>query len=683
MRHCLLLILMLLCAGNVLAVDKQLDTLQPLDVFELEFAVDPRISPDGSQIAYVRRSMDIMTDRALNNIWMIASNGRDHRPVLSGSADYASPRWSPDGNRLAYVTEAGARGAEIHVRWMDSGQTALLTNLARSPGAITWSPDGRYLAFTMFVASAGPSLATPPDKPEGAEWAPPVTIIEDMPYRVDGAGYLETGYTHVFVVPADGGTPRQVTAGDYNHNGPLSWSPDSRLLVFSANRVDNPLREPVESELWQANIENGELRALTTRNGPDFAPAFSADGRYIAYLGFDDRALSSQVNNLYLLDRRTDETKALLPDLDRPVGAVAWAGKRNELYIRYDDRGRRTLARVSLGGELTELTDDLGGASAGRPYTSGSFSVAGNGTVAYTRGTAIAPSEIALLARGARQRTLTSLNDDLLAHRDLATVEEITWQSSADDLDIHGWIVKPPGFDPSRKYPLILEIHGGPFAAYGPHFSPEVQLYAAAGYVVLYTNPRGSSSYGQAFMDEIHLNYPGQDYDDLMSGVDAVIAQGYVDSDNLFVTGGSGGGVLSSWIVGKTDRFRAAVVQKPVVNWASFALTSDITAYVIQYWFDSAPWEDPDEYWRRSPLSLVGNVSTPTMLITGEQDFRTPMPESEQFYQALKLRGVDTALVRVPERSHNLVARPSHLVAKAANIIAWFDRYRESDRAGD
>jgi len=257
----------------------------------------------------------------------------------------------------------------------------------------------------------------------------------------------------------------------------------------------------------------------------------------------------------------------------------------------------------------------------------------------------------------------------------LGKVESFWYESSHDDRKIHGWLVKPPGFDEKKKYPLILEIHGGPFANYGDRFAAEVQLYAAAGYVVLYVNPRGSTSYGLDFAALIDHNYPSQDYDDLMSGVDAILERGYVDSKRLYVAGGSGGGVFSSWIVGKTDRFRAAVVAKPVINWYSFVLTADHYNYFARYWFGKFPWEAPQEYLRRSPLSLVGNVSTPTMLMTGEVDYRTPISESEQFYQALKLRKVDTALVRVPDASHGIAARPSHLIAKVAHVLRWFETH--------
>ena len=270
---------------------------------------------------------------------------------------------------------------------------------------------------------------------------------------------------------------------------------------------------------------------------------------------------------------------------------------------------------------------------------------------------------------------ITRLNADLFDHKELAEVEEIRFESSYDGRPLQGWIAKPPGFDPSRKYPLLLEIHGGPFADYGDRFSSEVQLFATAGYVVFYMNPRGSTSYGEEFGNLIHHAYPSQDFDDLMSGIDAVIAEGYVDPERLYVTGGSGGGVLTAWIVGHTDRFRAAVSAKPVINWYSFVLTADSYNFFTKYWFSAMPWEDPQQYLDRSPLSYVGNVSTPTMLLTGEVDYRTPMSESEQFYQALKLRDIDTALVRIPGASHGIARRPSQLLAKVAYILGWFERY--------
>ena len=661
----------MLIAGNTSANDVFLNT----DVFELEVADDPQISPDGSRVAYVRRSMDIMTDRPVSNIWIVDTDGNNHRPLLSGARNFSEQSWSPSGDRLAFVTTVYGRGPQIHVMWMDSLRSGPLTNLRRTPTNLAWSPDGRWIAFTMFVPGTPASLATPPAKPEGAEWAPPARVIEESQYRGDGAGYLEKGNSHIFVLSAEGGTPRQLTSGAYNHGGRLAWTPDGRSIVFAANRQDDWFYDPMEAELWSIDVKSGELTRLTDRDGPDGAPAISPDGSKLAYLGFDDRKMGYHSSQVYVMDRRNGDVTTLARDLDREIEDVQWVGN-NRLLIAYDDFGDRVIASLSLADRIEVITRDVGGVVVGRPYSSGGFSTAANGSFAYTAGSSTRPADVGI-GRGTRAtRRITDLNEDLLGHKSIPAAEEIRWKSSADGLDIQGWIVQPPGFDPQKKYPLLLEIHGGPFQTYGPHFSPEVQLFAAAGYVVLYTNPRGSTSYGTDFANEIHHNYPGQDYDDLMSGVDAVIARGYIDEEQLFVTGGSGGGVLTAWIVGKTDRFAAAVVAKPVINWTSWALTADMYTFGTKYWFADMPWENPEAYWARSPLSLVGNVATPTALLTGEQDHRTPITESEQYYQALKLRKVDTALVRIPEASHGIVARPSQLIAKADNILAWFARYR-------
>ncbi len=668
-----ILTLVLLFITAVAGADN--NTFKNIDVFELEVATDTQISPDGSRIAYSRSSNDIMTDRSVSNIWIVDANGEHHRPLLSGAQSYSSPRWSPSGDRLAYVTSVGDRGSQIHVRWMDTGQTAMLSNVRGGPSSLTWSPDGKQIAFEMFVKADDASLASPPPAPEGAEWAPPVTVIDQMHYRADGAGYLEHGNSHLFVLSADGGSPRKITSGDRDHGGPLSWSEDGQRIYFSGNLQDEWEHDPMEAEIWSVEVGSGELNQLTDRDGPDFSPTVSPDGSSLAYLGFDDRKMGYHNSDVYVMDLDDGSIEVLTADFDRSIDDVQWAGSSNRLYVQYDDHGRTNIATLSMRGDVSSVANDVGGVGLGRPYTSGGFSAANNGAYAYTAGRPNRPADVAI-GRGSKPpMRLTQLNEDLLGNRNLGAVEEITWQSSADDLEVQGWLVTPPDFDSSKKYPFILEIHGGPFAAYGPQFSSEIQLYTAAGYVVLYTNPRGSTSYGDDFANEIHHNYPGQDYDDLMSGVDAVIARGFIDEESLFVTGGSGGGVLTAWIVGKTDRFRAAVVAKPVINWTSFSLTSDGAPFYSMYWFEKMPWEDPDAYWARSPLSLVGNVTTPTALLTGEVDYRTPLGQSEQFYQALKIRKVDTILVQIPEASHGIAARPSHLIAKVDNILAWFSKY--------
>lgn len=647
-----------------------------IDVFQLEYADDVQISPDGSRIAYVRVSHDIMTDRARRNLWLVNADGTNNRPLRSESKSFMSPRWSPDGTRLAYVSAAEG-SPQLYVRWMDSGQTALLTNLVQAPGAIAWSPDGKSIAFTQFVPSSKPPLASPPEKPEGASWAPPVKVVDSVVYRADGQGYLDIGFNHVFIVSSEGGTARQLTDGDFNDDGPLSFTPDSKRIVFSANRGADWERDPQESDVFAVDIATGNLTRLTSRDGPDNSPVVSPDGKRVAYLGFDDRLQGYQITHLYVMDIDGGNSRLVTGQFDRDIENPRWSADGRSIHFAYDDRGVKKLGIVSLDGKVRTIAESVGGTDLGRPYTSGMYSVARNGRVAFTRTTPSSPSDVATAAAGSATRVLTALNDDLFGNKTLGAVREIQWKSSHDQREIQGWVINPPDFDAAKKYPMILEIHGGPFTAYGPNYTTELQLMAAAGYVVLYTNPRGSTSYGEEFGNLIHHAYPGNDYDDLMSGVDALIAQGNVDPDNLFVTGGSGGGVLTAWIVGKTDRFRAAVVAKPVINWSSFALTSDITSFFYKYWFGAYPWEQPEQYWKRSPLSLVGNVKTPTMLLTGEADYRTPIGESEQYYQALKLRKIDTVMVRIPEASHGMVSRPSNLIAKVDNILAWFERYRK------
>jgi acylaminoacyl-peptidase len=676
-----LLALALFVAHGIQAQASEDRIFQPMDVFGLEWATDPQVSPDGSQVVYVRNFFDVMTDRRRTNLWLVSADGSFHRPLTSGTRSHGSPRWSPDGGRILWVSSQDG-SSQLWLRWMDTGEEARITNLTASPGNLSWSPDGEWIAFTMFVEDGpDPALARGmPSPPEGAQWAAAAVVIDDVQYKADGqTGFVRQGNTHVFVVPAEGGTPRQLTSGPHSHSQP-TWAPDGESLVVVANRRDDADFEPNDSDLYEVSLADGSLTRLTDRYGPDSGPAISPDGGRIAYVGFDDELQGYQVSRLYVMNQDGTGSREIATGLDRSVGSLSWSSDGRGLYLGYADEGLGKLAYVTLDGEVTVLAEDVGGTSVGRPYAGGSFSVNGRGTFAYTVADPYRPAEVGLGSRRGGARTLTDLNRDLLGHKSLGEVEEIWWESSFDGRPVQGWIIKPPDFDPDGEYPLVLEIHGGPFSAYGPHFSPELQLYAAAGNVVLYTNPRGSTSYGEEFGNLIHHAYPGNDYDDLMSGVDAVLERGYVDEHRLYVTGGSGGGVLSAWIVGKTDRFAAAAVQKPVINWASFVLHADGIPFFAKYWFGRMPWDDPMHYWSRSPLSLVGNVTTPTMLITGEVDYRTPMSETEQYYGALKLEGVPTAMVRIPEASHGIAARPSQMLSKIAHILGWFERYPVRDR---
>lgn len=647
------------------------------DLFDLAAAADPQISPDGSRIAYVRRANDIMSDRAVSSIWLIDTRTGEEVPVAGQHAAAFSPRWSPDGKRLAYASTDGG-SPQLWVRWLNGGEAVRLTGLPTSPSSIAWSPDGRSIAYTMLVKDEGPKFGSAPaNKPEGAKWAEPLEIRDLLTYRADGQGYIEPGFEKIFIVSATGGAPRQLTFGPYHDGGPLSWSRDGQTLYFSANRKPDWETDPVESEIHALDIASGRVTALTDRDGPDANPLVSPDGRLIAYVGFDDKGRAYENSNLYVMNRDGSGRRVLTGNWDHSVDAIAWDADNGGIYAQYDEHGETRVARIALDGSIRDVASGLSGSDLDRPYSGGSFSVSNGDAIAFTGGTATRPAEVQL-ASGGKTRMLTDLNRSLREVKALGEVRKISVASSHDSLPIEGWLTLPPGYREGHRVPLILEIHGGPFSAYGPHFATDNQLYAAAGYAVLSANPRGSTSYGEAFANQIDKAYPGNDYFDLMSIVDRAVELGVADPDALFVTGGSGGGVLTSWIVGKTKRFKAAVTQKPVINWTTQALTADGPAFFGRYWLGAMPWEKPELFWARSPLSLVGNVETPTMVVVGAEDYRTPVSESEQYYTALRLRGVPTALIKVPGASHgSIAARPSQSAAKAAAIIAWFDKYRK------
>ena len=643
------------------------------DLFDLTAASDPQISPDGRHIAYVRRSNDIMTDKARSSIWLVDVATGQQRPIAAGNGDSFGPAWSPDGKRLAYGSTAEGGAPQLFVRWMDGGQTVRVTGLPDGPKEIEWSPDGTRIAYLMAVPDDGPKLGSAPPKPEGAAWAKPLEIIDKVTYRADGEGYLKAGYDHIFIVDALGGSPRQLTFGAV-HDGAPHWSPDGGSILFSAIRKPDWELLANDSEIYRVSLSGGEPQALTSRKGADSDPRFSPDGRSIAYVGFDDRMKGYEQALLYVMDRDGGGARLVAPRLDRSIDSLAWSPDNRSIIASYEEAGRVTVSRISLDGRVTPITRNVGGGGLDRPYAAGGFSVARNGAVAFTTDSPTRPAEL-MIASGGKTRQLTRLNELGLSGKNLGSLREIA-VTAPDGGKVPSWILLPPGHVEGKPVPTILEIHGGPYAAYGPGFSTDYQLYAAAGYAVLYTNPRGSSGYGQAFADGIEKTYPGSNFDDLMAAVDAAVAGGYADSNNLFVTGGSGGGILTAWIIGKTNRFKAAASQKPVINWTSMALTADGVPFFGPYWMGGMPWEKPESYWARSPLSLMANVKTPTLVVVGSEDYRTPVSESEQLYAALKLIKVPTMLIKVPDASHGFAARPSQSAAKAAAIIAWFDKYR-------
>jgi dipeptidyl aminopeptidase/acylaminoacyl peptidase len=641
------------------------------DIFNLEYVSEVQVSPNGKYVAYVRRSNDIMSDSSRANVWLASVDGKSHRPLLSSKKSYYSIRWSPDGSRLAYLSNEEGK-PQLYVRWMDTGQTALVTNVTSNPSNITWSPDGKHIAFTMSVdAKEKPLDIKMPKKPDGAKWSPSFQYITKARYQADGRGILEPAYTHIFIVPADGGTARQLTSGNYHHNGRLSFSPDSDKIYFSANRSDNWEYEPVEGDIFSVDMM-GNIAQLTNDKGLESSPVVSPDGKHIAYARRDDEKVMYKNSYLYVMKSDGTDAQNLTKDIDNSVSNFHWKDNKH-VYFQQSVRGLAQVDVVSLSGRVKAVANGLGGTTLGRPYVFGTYHAVDD-VVAYTKGRTDRPADLYVTTRNERQ--LTALNEDVLGHKQLGEVKEIVYPSSIDGEEIQGWYILPPNYDSSKTYPLILEIHGGPNLAYGPVFTAELQRMAAEGYVVFYDNHRGSTGYGERFALLLQGKYSSEyDFSDHMSGVDALIEKGIADPERLFITGGSAGGIASAYAIGLTNRFKAAVVAKPVINWLSKVLTADSGLYQIPFQFPGMPWDNVEHYWKRSPLSLVGNVTTPTMLITGVEDKRTPMSETEQFYQALKIQKVDSVLVKVPGSPHGIASKPSRMIGKVENILAWFKKY--------
>ena len=647
--------------------DKKADELLDVGTFmAMESVGAPAISPDGKSIIFARTWADQLNDRSNSSLWITDLDGKRVRELTSGSWHDSSPVWSPDGSKVAFISDRDGT-SQIHVMWLDTREVAQLTHVADSPQNLAWSPDGRKLAFSMFIADENPILKVElPPRPKNAKWADPAIIIDRLSWRSDGRGPLPKGYSHVFVIDAEiGGTPRQVTSGDYSHSDP-EWSADGQKILFSGIRKPDAEYQDNDSEIYSVDLKTLEIKALTDRKGPDYGPRVSPDGKWVAYSGYDDKGYGNNVADLYVMDPAGGSKRLLWGGLPSSPGDILWSEDISGTYCLMDEKGVSNLYFIPLNGPARKVTS-------GVQYIA-DISLSRTGRAAALVSAFHQPGSIVTftLIKPADMKTIVDVNADVLEGKKLGEVEEL-WFKSADGWDIQGWLIKPADFNPGQKYPLLLWIHGGPWAMYNVAFNWEWQNFAAAGYAVLYTNPRGSTGYGQDFVNGIQYSYPGKDFDDLMAGVDAAIAKGFIDKDNLFVCGGSGGGVLTAWIVGHTNRFRAAVSMRPVINWHSFVGTTDFHMWYKQ--FKKYPWEDPLEYAVRSPLHYVANVTTPTMVMTGEADLRTPMGQSEEYYRALKMLKKDTLLVRMPEEYHGW-RRPSHRLLQQLYLKAWFEKYR-------
>ena len=636
-----------------------------------ERVTDAQISPDGARIIYTREAVNKIEDRWDPAIWIVNADGSQNRFLVKGSA----PRWAPDGKRLLYLADGEPRGPQLFVRWVDvDGPATQITRAADAPRYARWSPDGKTVAFTMSVPEKNEWPLSMPEAPKDAKWTPAPRMITSLHYRQDRVGQLENAYTHLFVAPADGGTERQLTSGQW-HVGAgelrnpvvFDWTPDSASLVFQG--FDDPKADLTieRSHLYVVDVASGRRRTLVDRAGYWDKPAVSPDGRSVAFVGYEPSGRTNTIGDLWIVGLDGNNMRNVSRAYDREPINLRWAPDSSGVYFDAEDRGSKNVQFAATVGGV-------------KPVTTGTHMLTLDSVSRDVMAAGIAsdpqrPADVvrySLRQPGALVK-LTDVNGDVLAGKKLAAVEPVSFASTGG-VTAHGWIVKPPDFDASRRYPLILEIHGGPFSMYNVGFNYMFQNFAANGYVVLYTNPRGSTGYGSDFMNGIDHDYPGFDYDDLMAGVDAVVAKGYVDTTRMYVSGCSGGGVLSSWVTTRTNRFAAAAVRCPVSNWLSMAGQTDIPLFAYSF-FRKPFWEDPSDWLAHSPLMHVGKVTTPTLLMTGSLDLRTPMAQTEEYYAALKVRGVPATLLQFNGEYHGTGSKPSNYIRTQLYMMSWFQRY--------
>jgi dipeptidyl aminopeptidase/acylaminoacyl peptidase len=632
---------------------------------------DAQIAPDGSRIVYTRQAVNTLEDKWDSALWIVNADGTQNRFFVKGSA----ARWSPDGKRILYLAEGEPKGTQLFVRWVDvDGPATPITRVTETPRNAKWSPDGKSIAFSMFVPEKRSLPISMPAEPKGAKWTPAPRLVESLHYRQDQVGFLEDGFTRLFVVPADGGTPKALTtgnwsvgAGELRAGASIDWTPDSKAIVFDGNRDPDAELKYQVSQLSVVDVATAAIRDLVAGPGSWGRPVVSPDGKSVAFTGYPPSGHTHTVSDLWVVPIGGGATKKISGDLDRDPVNARWAPDGSGVYFGAQDRGSENVYFAAIAGGV-------------KPVTTGTHvltfdSVSRDLVAAGTETDPEHPQDVVRysLRPASGPIKLSDVNADVLGGKQIAKTEEI-WYTSSGNTKVQGWIVKPPTFDPAKKYPLILEIHGGPFSMYTVAFNYMFQNFAANNFVVLYTNPRGSTGYGGAFSNGIDHNYPGPDYDDLMAGVDTVVGKGYIDQARMYVSGCSGGGVLSSWVIGHTDRFAAAAVRCPVIDWISMAGHTDIPLFTYSF-FQKPFWEDPTDWLSHSSLMSVGKVTTPTLLMTGVLDRRTPMPQTEEFYAALKVKGVPAALLQFNEEFHGTGSKPSNFIRTQLYMMAWFNKY--------
>lgn len=651
--------------------------MTPTDLFRLALVSDAQIAPDGTRVAVVVTRLDEERDEYLSAIWMVPTTGGEPRQFTRGPKRDTAPRWSPDGRMLAFLSERDGAKRQVFVMPADGGEPRRLTDLAAGCEDLVWSPDGTRIAVTARVA---------PEEPDeqDKEKSKPARVITSLRYKANDAGFIHDRRRHIFVVAVDGGAPVQVTDGDWDDSTP-SWSPDGTELAFSSARHDERDYDQV-SDIWIVPATGGVPRRVTPGRGPSGSPVWSPDGTLIAYTGNEYALDMGRNNQVFVVAPAGGEPHSLTADLDRTCSPFfnavgpTWSPDSRFVYFGIEDQGDVPVYRVAAdGGSPPQRI--VGGE---RQVTSLSVSADG-GVIAYCAMDPVNPAEVFIAqADGSGERRLTDFNRAFKEEVELVRPERFRYQRDGFTLD--GWVMRPAGYEPGRRYPALLNVHGGPATQYGHNFFDEFQVYAGAGYAVIFTNPRGSQGYGEAFTRAVRGDWGGGDYLDIMLGVDEAITRfDFIDPERLGVLGGSYGGFMTSWIVGHTARFKAACSERAVNNTYTLFGTSDIGSFFAETQAGVRPWEDMQWFIDHSPLTYATQITTPLLIIHAENDLRCPIEQAEQLFTVLKKLRREVVFVRFPDETHEMSrsGRPRHRRDRFRFILDWFATYLEPAQRGE